>query len=417
MKPVRGFWFVAIGLLIVTYPMNLKILLFFRVTDILFLLLFAAAFVTGRLKSRVVSTLVLAFLFCLFASSSWGMVFHDIQIEGFAFHYKYLSVFLLLWFVLSATLTRRQVHLLLKLLAFSFIFLVAWAFYYQYLRISGAGIPARPDFPLSEAEGFASGGGGHLYGTYLSTGFVTLLAYYLFCVQRRRGLWHLMLLVSGAAIILTGSRAPIIAIGMGVFVLTVIYLRRTRIHAMVRFSALFAVLVVAVAIVRSFALGIEAGGVSSVVRRTFSFDVEDLLPRMVKVTRGIEELSSSSVILGIGPQASPNWFDNSVIRILIDSGLAGLLCFGLALSLSLANANRMANSERKRVYFNILLVATSVFVVNNLSTEFFLVTRVGFPFVILFGLLYSLIRYPDGLSNIGRAGVGRSQSERDGTAQ
>ena len=130
--------------------------------------------------------------------------------------------------------------------------------------------------------------------------------------------------------------------------------------------------------------------------------VESLSLRWVGVARGMEQLSASSVILGIGPQASPHWFDNSVIRLLIDSGVAGLVCFTIALGIFLVNVHKRADSEQKRSYFYILLVATSAFVVNNFSTEFFLVTRIGFPFVIFLGLLYKLVGYPDASSEVNR---------------
>ncbi len=104
------------------------------------------------------------------------------------------------------------------------------------------------------------------------------------------------------------------------------------------------------------------------------------------------------------------------MRLLIDSGLAGLVCFGLALSLCLVNAYKRAHSEQARLYVDILLVVTSAYVTSNLSTEFFLVTRISVPFLILFGLLYNHIRQPDGSTAFGRE-TGHPVAGRAGVAR
>jgi len=388
-------WFMSILILIITYPFNIKIISFLRITDILFLLFFFLVFFMGGLKINFLSSVILLFFICLFISSLWGIIFYEIKIEGFSFYYKYFSVFFLLWFILSAELSQRQCLALLKILGFSFIFLVFYTFYYHYILVPYARLPLRPDFLLSDIKYSTAG---HLYGAYLSTGFSALLSYYLFFVKKHRILWVVMLLVSAIAVMLTGSRAAVIALAVGLPVLLAINFTKINIKSILCFSNILPVLIVIIAIVicQFYNFDFESRlnrYTRQVIERTFSFNINDrsYLSRIKKITFGVNQLTESSIIFGIGPQASPMWYDNSIMRLLIDTGVAGLLFFLFGVLIFLKNAYKMSVRKNKRFYFYILLISFIVYIINNLSTEFFLVTRSSFPFILLSGLLYKLI--------------------------
>ncbi|MFA5104874.1 MAG: O-antigen ligase family protein [Candidatus Margulisiibacteriota bacterium] len=393
-----SFWFYSILFLILAYPVNIRLLRFFSPPDVVFVFVLAVIFFWGGLKKSKVDPLVFLFLIFVLVTSFFGSLFFDFSVNYIAFFYKYLLMFLLAWFILSADLKKEQIELLLKALLFSFYFLVLYVYFYQYRVFSGARIFPRPDFPFSSTAGLSSGG--HLYGAYLSTGVMACSSYWIF-ISKKSFFWIPLLFLTFGAILLTGSRAPMIAMLFGYVILLFVCSFGKNMAASLKKMFLLMLIISSIAFI---ILTVFAGRFAiyektmDVIDRSVSFsDIASgsdgsVMGRMEKIELGTGTVLDHSVMFGTGVSSTPFlWVDNSVVRLLIDSGFGGLVLFAIILVLFIVNAFKTAKTNGNMRLFYVFFLACFTYFVNSVSTEFFLVARSVFPFIILICLLYKLI--------------------------
>lgn len=397
-----SFWFYSILLLILAYPFNIRLLKFLSPPDILFALFFVVAVFWGGLKKSKISPLVHLFFLFMLVSMFIGSLFFGFSLNYMVFLYKYLVVFVLVWFLLSADLNRKQVIFLLNTMLFTFCFLVLYAYFYQYRVFTGVSLYPRPDFPFSSSDGIV--GGAHLYGAYLSTGLMACSAYWIFLDKRRTFVWVPLLFLSFGAILLTGSRAPMIAILIGYGILTLICFFGKKMAMPIRKLGLLILIVIGIGFVMStvFIGKIEVYEKTMVVidrairlSNIVSDSDSSVMGRAQKIELGTNTVLNGPVVFGTGVSSTPFvWVDNSVARLIIDAGFGGLALFFAILVVFIANASRIAVKLGNIRLFYVFLIVCITYFVNSISTEFFLVTRSIFPFAILVCLIYKLMETP-----------------------
>lgn len=214
-----------------------------------------------------------------------------------------------------------------------------------------------------------------------------------------------LMFLSFGAILLTGSRAPIIAILFGYAALFFI-----AAFGKGMFSAKKKVLLLIfiVGISAAVLLPILAGKLEmfekamSIIERATNFSGissgsdGSVLGRAQKIETGTAAVLDNSVIFGTGISSTPFvWVDNSFVRLLIDSGFGGLMLFAFIILGFVFNVFKTARANGNIRLFYVFFLACLTYFVNSVSTEFFLVTRSIFPFIILVCLIYKLISMPD----------------------
>jgi len=388
-------YFLALSLAVAN-SFDLRVIGDFRPTDIIFWAM-ACVFamrVAGGARLLRPSLLSLGFLMCLMASTSYSWLFNPVEVDylvSAGFIYKYLLVFLLYYIVRNAGFSDGQLNGILKALALSLFIVVAYTFYYVSLFSAHTGyyMSMRPDFPFSE-------GGGHVLGTYLATGFIVV---YMYFEKRFSGIKFFIgsavMLALLAAVFLTGSRAPVIAIAAALM-----YLYTSRVLIYRYFGSKgFLYPAISIALIMAgvyyiYQVGLVDMGIRQVERAFsmgFSAD-QSASSRLFKQAEMFDVFKGKSLyLLGLGPGVSNMlWYDGSFIRILLDSGILGMLFFMGTLLTLVVDVRRKAGRTDPRFaeYYIVPLVA---FAVCNISSEHFLVNRSAIPAVLYASVIHCLL--------------------------
>ncbi len=397
-----------VGLLIVTYPINYPLFSIIRIVDIVIILSFAYLLLTGRLSARPISV-VIGVMVPLVLSSVWGLALNGLShlsAAGLGFLFKYAELLSLIWVLASLRLEIADRDALLRLSAIVFWVIVL----YIYVRIVGPllglwslHLDLRPDFPFTVQKEMTANAG-HLMGAYVATGATMWIAYLMW---RRRKLFvsAVTVVVVLGSVLLTGSRGPMITIPVTLLAAVLVNLSgrlRVRTHtlrllvASLILAAAGAFFVGRVALV-NFTSVTDVFG--SLAERAFRLGLDpstdqSVRSRLFKAAIGLDNLMAVGAFLGPGPFIHPTWFDNGLIRIAHDLGIIGLVIVVFLVLWLLARA-----LERRWEFGLVPFVGLVTYLVSNLATEFFLVSRSVVPVVVVLWLLLQrtdLAKYVDG---------------------
>lgn len=401
-------------LLIATYAINYKVAFNLRPVDIVLILFAIWGVLNNDIKLRSFSLLICIFYILYFLSTIYGVLcIGVVNPQNFVFIYKYSVLFICVWLFLSSRLNERQIRFLLKILFFSFIAVLAYEYVTLYLfkvRYPNLVGTFRPNFPFTDP--FPSEGGGylgdaHLFAAYISTGLLAII------FSRQYGLlriglpfYSLLLIVVFAGMLLTGSRNGIVTFSATVVLCGFLGLAKkiaaSKNLVRIKRASLQLVFVGLVAVAALTALYIKYGTQQNLakrlLRRAFYFSLSEdqsYLGRVRKFTAAWDLVLDSPVIIGPGLQsASCSFFDGAVPSILVSAGLGGVCVYATIIVASFAILHKKATQNQRLKEFQILSFVSLNYLLANLITEFFLVSRSVIPFAVFWGLIAKLIHMP-----------------------
>jgi hypothetical protein len=403
-----------LSLLILTYPINYPLFVRLRPADIV-LILFAAwgLFHTG-IKLSCLTALICMFYIFYFMSTLYGVLFVGIvSPNNFIYFYKYSLLFAVLWLVLSSKLSEQQIRKLLKLLFFSFLLVVGYALAtvcaakYMYPQIAHK---FRPNFPFTNPFSEEHGGylgDSHLLAAYISSGFLAVvLCRHYNLLKTSRVFYYPLLVTIFVALLLTGSRNGVITL-TSTLILFSTYLFLSRLSyarpithvrkATVRLAVgVIGALCVILLCYQKYGKGSFFG--ATLLSRTLSVHFlqdKSALGRIRKLGVAADLVLDGPVLIGVGMQSSPlAFFDGAIPSILVSSGFGGVLTFTMIILVFFAEVSKKAAQNRTRSEFVILFFVSLNYILANLITEFFLISRSIIPFALFLGLMVRLIQMP-----------------------
>jgi hypothetical protein len=380
-------------LIILTYPINLPLVSILRPVDLFIVFAVLIALLFGLMRKSAVSLQLVLLAGAMIASIVAGLALlpgKGFSIEGAGFLIKYIELFLLIWLIQSLNLKEKDIDVALRLSLTIFLIMIVYT-YFRFFLGTFRIIPfykmggLRPDFPFSNLLERRPNAG-HLFGAYLSTGAVAVT---ILLLQKKRKLLHILgfILFSIGAILLTGSRGPLAAFFLTALIFLIdVYFSSIKISKYrARILNLSVLVVIFLLVIVVIYIEATSHALNEMLTRIFNFDFatdKSAQARVIKTLRGIENVSWTGFWIGAGVFAYPAWFDNGIIRILNDFGLFGLIVLAwLIMSL----LKRMRKS--KTLEGELVIYITIAYLVNNLSTEFFLVPRASVPFFVAVILL------------------------------
>ncbi len=399
-------------LLIVTYPINYPLFLRLRAVDIVFILFAAWGLANNEVKSRQLLALICAFYIFYFLSTLYGVLFVGIVTpNNFIYAYKYSVLFVLLWLILSSKLNEPQINKLLRLLLFSFLFVVTYELISIYAAMYVGIGQFRPAFPLTAPFPQKTGGyyvsDAHLLAAYLSTGLLAMiLCKYYNLLKIRAPFYYALFIIIFIAMLLTGSRNGIMTFAATI-VLFNVYLFRKRLSdvrslTIVRRTTLQLVFVLAITGIVISLCYLEFRKQShlpgAILNRAFSLDFlqdESALGRVRKLGVAADLVLDGPVLIGVGLQSAPlRFFDGAIASILVSSGLGGIFIFTTIILIFFVGLYKKAVQNQRGSEFSILFFVSLNYILASLVSEFFLVSRSVIPFALFLGLMAKLIQIP-----------------------
>ncbi len=392
--------------LLLTFWINYPLVAVVRVTDLVILGAATIWLLRGRLRVGVPGLLILCFFAIYFCSLIAGpLIYEKINILRIVFVYKYAVPFILLAIFLRHKIFAHQLDMLIRLNIL--IFLVLSVFVYVHIAVhlfTSISLPWRPSFPLTKLDEGESTDS-HLYSAYLANGLVFLvLAQYYKLVRFRLVTILGITAVCVGALFLTGSRNGILsfAVTMVIFFVIATVARGSRGEAFIRPSHVLVGLCGSAALMSVllfFADTIQLGEtIDALILRIVEIDLNDhsFIARVDKLISAFTEVvDQGPVVIGIGMLAAEiTWYDSSIASLLLVGGIFGLILFCVAIMVFVANLSRVARQNQRNGEFMMVVMLIINYVIANLITEFFLVTRSVVPFVVNLCLIVNLIYVP-----------------------
>lgn len=379
-KAVRDLPVAVLFLSVALYPINFS-LLGLRLIDILFIIVFLISLPFLSVKKRENLILAIIFWVLLLSSVFFGSILkNDYSTDRLIFFYKYFFLFGVTLLLFNLRLSKHNIEKLVALMFVSHIFLALWVFIYIYSVNAGLLHGSlRVSFPFS-TEYVSSDA--HLYSSVLAIGAL------FFTLTYRRNfnskvVFGLFLLVSVSALLLTGSRTGVVIYGSGTFLYAILRGGRSLVAGMCT-SVLFII------VLFSAPLAIEPSLSEYFVllERIVSTDVfndSSFEGRVRKMMVGIEDSAYSLHLLGIGVlHSSLLWYDSLIGVLLSHVGLVGAITLVVLVWRFWRDAGSVSqNLSGSGLVFTIVMFC---YVLSNLITEYFLISRSVFPF-----LVYSFI--------------------------
>lgn len=337
---------------------------------------------------------VLLFFVIFTVSMAMGALFstNDSSILRGLFLYKYLLPFLLIAVLYSIPFSSRQIDLLVKFLLFAYLFLVIWVFVAVMDHILFAPrhlVAFRPAFPFRDNPFHSDA---HLYSVYLSIGLMFFIGIY---DKLNISTYYKIpfIIISATALLMTGSKVGILILLIG-FILSLFIMKKKYIFytiGAVSFGFLFIyslshISFLNIEIVNHFIF---------LSKRTINYDILNHISEMSRVKKmfiGIDDASIFDYIIGIGIfKSTLGWYDSLIGSLMSHVGLIGITAFIYILIRLALNNQKYLDSNTKAYYYLFIILLVCYFIANNV-TEFYLVSRSVFPFILYLAILYHYMR-------------------------
>jgi len=399
-----------VSALIVSFPIAFNIFAGVRLVDCILVFSFVTMWALCTPKWTNASRLFLVFYLFFFLSIFNGLIRLGIQdLRNLFFFYKYAVVFLAVWICTYAPLSEQQIRSLLKLYFWIFVLLVVHVYLHIWLTVAGV-LPGgfRPSMPfnneyLSQASGTSDA---HLYSAYLSMSLCAFFALLKVGYFKLHWVWVVVLTAACCgALILTGSRTGIVTLVVttlfaGTFLVIRFLINPTyRMRRGMAYGLVAGILLILMGWQITRMLNLDEAfveRVSKLFERAINFELSSdasTLARMVKLSRALEVVLNAGILLGVGMQSVRDvFYDSAVAAILVSSGVLGLIAFCSVIGFFSLEVFKNALAHRRRPELFCFAIVLGNYVLANLFTEYFLVSRSAVPFAILVGLLVNLIR-------------------------
>ncbi|CAD5268167.1 conserved membrane hypothetical protein [Imperialibacter sp. EC-SDR9] len=385
--------YVFLCLAIISLPINKELAGPFRFTDIFLVLSLLS--VIGRIKiSQSLFQIILALLVIISISSVIGLwAFGVRNIQNIGFIYKFLVPIFPIFILNSIRISPSRLKTLNKLLLWTFFFLSAWVYIYLFLRITGRihGV-FRPSFPFS---GNLYQSDAHLYSCYLAMSLVM----YNFHWKKIFGHHHFMVIfinvASVPAMVLTGSKTGIAVLMFSQLLHILISFRSFR---TVRKQTVYLAVIILIGGIYLISKIDFDRGLIALAERAMDFNSGDdsSMSRIRKLLLSFEQTSATFFLFGVGLISNyVTWYDG-----LIGSTNGFLGVFGLVLMVFIIvglvrSTFFLAKNNNRIPYFAPFLIVLCTYILANLITEYYLVTRGVLPTSVFLMLLHLQISEPD----------------------
>ena len=340
------------------------------------------------------------FLFFVVFSASiiMGSLFSTNETNIFKgiFIYKYLLPFLLIAVLYSMPFNAKQIDTMLKLLFYIYLFLVFWVFFdmIEHSFKQNAYPQHRPAFPFRD-NSIAKLSDAHLYSTYLSIGLIFFMGIY---NKLNISKYYKIpfVAVSLLALTLSGSKTGVLVLLVGLFLL--LFKINNLLFKINKKYILYAgvgIISFYVSLHTLTTLNVLSYNFMFVLNRIFDFSFLDNLSqysRVVKMGKGIEDAAIFQYLIGTGIfKSSRIWFDSLIGALFSHIGLIGILVFLYLLFRLVLNNRKYLNRDTMKYNYLFIVILVCYFIAN-LITEFFLISRSVFPFVLYLAILYHYMR-------------------------
>lgn len=382
---LRNCSFVLLLLSVIAYPINYSAG-GLRILDILFFLSVLVSLPFLTLKRS--NLLLVSFFFLVFLISilSGFVLIGDFNNERLIFVYKYFYPFALILIFYNLDLDHTQLNTLLKCMLASHVALVVWVFVYTYLVATGQLYGSfRPSFPFSN-DYIASDA--HLYSSVLAIGslFFTMFFKHMYSSKI---VFLIFVLISLTAMLLTGSRTGILVymIGMSMYLISTDKRFSSAIFTLICVSTLTSIVI----IFSDIQIPDEYVRLVDRITSTDLSNDSSVLGRIQKLAIGLADSERSYFFIGTGVlHSSLIWYDSLAGSLMSHVGLLGCTIFFLILyKLRKNTVHSGLKNKKKATMFTILLIC---YVTANLITEYFLVSRSVFPFLVYLFILHQYVK-------------------------
>jgi hypothetical protein len=392
---LNNFFFFGIGLSLLLFSIDHKIIYLFRIFDLLIISLIGLFILTNpKVKVELLVVFFLIIL-VLIISSLLGVIKKGfLNFSRLGFIYKYFFIFFVPWFIVSVVKTYKQIKLVNRLLLINFIFLSSWAWIYVYIRdiglIQGSSRPSFPfgDFRQSDA---------HLYSSYLSFFLITYLLYFRKFFNHNLLFSLIIVFNSIFGLLMTGSRTGMLLI----FVFLIIYgmymlnnffklifssqiiLSKKIINKFLKKTIILIILII---FLDYFFYEFLEDNYSSITRALNFNLIDDMSSqdRVEKLMVSLNEVLYLGMIFGNGLSSNYVWYDG-ILSILIAHGGFILIFFIFIFYYLIIKKSYPGFFSWNYLLFIFLCL---LYLLANLITEYIMVSRNAFPILVLLSTLF-----------------------------
>lgn len=387
--------FIMLCLCLVVFPINYTLVLFFRVLDLFFIILFFSFIVTNpKIDKNLLTVFLLAIV--LFSISNIIKVLENKSLEliRLGFVYKYLFIFIVPWIVVSIVKTNKQIYIINLLLLVAYIFLSSWPYIYLSLLSSGfISGSLRPSFPLSNNYTYSDA---HLYSSYLGYFFVVYVFYFRKYFRHNIVLSCLIIINGFIGLILTGSRTGLVLVGLAslfyviysivelFFIKNKLSIRKNKaIYVMLSLLVFLFLLILLKPYINLFLNNYE-----NLIIRAFNFKLaedQSSLGRIRKLMIAINDAEYSGLLLGSGFCSSLVWYDGIFSILMAYGGLLFIVSIFIFYYLIVVKVILNSINQKDALFFLLFVI---LYLVSNIVSEYIFVSRNAFPILVMLSILY-----------------------------
>ena len=377
--------FYFISLILILFPMNIDLAASIRPVDLVILMFFIyRLFNENRHTDKNILIISLVFFIFMLASVIYGFFFRPLlNFTNIFFLLKYAFPFMLYFSIKNSELSNREIKLLFYLFALMFLFMLVWTLLYQLLKLRGLVRGSwRTSYPFTRAS---SGSDAHMLSAYFSFHIVLMyICWKKHLLKMNAFFFSILLGLSFGAMLITGSRNGIVSIAICVLIIWWITRpgRRGAVykHDIALLAILLIVLFLGIMFISSRTSGLFTSeyGIKSLIERATKLDFNDNSAsfRLLKFSYAFEETLSGPAIIGIGAITSKmGWYDGSIASLLANSGFGGFFVFIILIYTMLKKNHAKGLLNKNEDYTQIYFILFINYIISNLITEFFLVTR------------------------------------------
>ncbi len=386
---INSLRFITLILCIISFPFGFQIAPAIRLLDIFIILFVLLSYYEIKAYGVYFYSLIIL-LFVFLISSTLGFIDQkDFKPEGVIFYYKYFIPFIFFSSISKFSISDEKLKRLVNFSFGIFSFLILWVFAYYAFKFSGAIVGhTRVSFPFSDYESSDA----HLYSVYIG---LSIVFFTFFHYQVKRNLISKLIYVLAIpALLATGSRSGLLLI--------IIF---SSLYILLTYPYLFILLGVISISIFSIFLSIFDKDMSKtdpdsfldliypLIQRAINFDLSDddsASTRVESLRISVDETMDTFHVFGNGFFYSKlGWYDGTFSNLLANGGILSLLVLFIILSIF-----TLEMYKRSRICKHYLLVCftTAFFLVNSI-TEYFLVTRGFFYFIIYYFLIINSKAY------------------------
>ena len=365
----------------IAIPINLSIIGPLRLLDIFLLILIGICFSDLKLKITTFQIyfglLVLGVISTILSVYGQGIT----GIQTIFFAYKFTMPILILKTLEKIDLSESQVKNLLNWQLLVYIFLILWVFLYLYLRSIGVIRGSmRPSLPFNENYWITDS---HFYSSVLWMYFV--LAFHIYHRMVSKWILPVLFITAVASALLTGGRSGLVLMVSYFFIYNILTFRPYIKRRYMPFY--FAGLIALIPTIFFFWQKVME---SNLIQRALNFDLindPSSLSRVRKLKLALDNNLDTGLLFGQGFLTQrARWYDGGFATINAYFGLTGALVV-LILLYNFFSNRIFSYRKSQPVLFAVLYSFTMSYIITNLISDYFLLTRSIFPFVLNFVLI------------------------------